>query len=101
MAFHDCRFIDEALTRVNLVKARAMMRGFGFSLLRREVLPEPLGIALHYRLQHLADQDMPILRSSGMAYFVLARKSVLIPLASLPSMTNEPSLSSQKTCTAT
>ena len=76
MTFHDCRFIDETLARVNLVKTRGMTRGFAFSLLRREVLPEPLGVALHHQLQSLADRHVPLFRSTGMAYFVLARKSV-------------------------
>ncbi len=74
MIFHSCRFIDEALAHAGFVKTESMTRGFGFSLLRRRVLPIPLGVALHHRLQHLADRNVPGFRSAGMAYFVLAKK---------------------------
>ena len=73
---HSRRFIDKALVRVGLVKARDMTLGFGpFSLFRRTILPEPLGTALHHRLQRLADLHVPGLRSTGAHYLVLARKS--------------------------
>ncbi|HEX6551925.1 MAG TPA: hypothetical protein VF026_04125, partial [Ktedonobacteraceae bacterium] len=74
MIFHSSRFIDEALAHAGFAKAESMTRGFGFSLLRRRVLPIPLGMAIHFRLQLLADRNVPGLRSAGMAYFVLARK---------------------------
>ena len=74
MIFHSSRFIDEALAHAGFVKAESMTRGFGFSLLRRRVLPISLGLAIHHRLQHLADRNVPAFRSAGMAYFVLARK---------------------------
>lgn len=75
ITFHDRRFIDEALRRVGLVKIRGMTRGFEFSFLRHRVPQEPLATALHHWLQRLADRNVPGLRSSGMAYFVLCRKS--------------------------
>jgi ubiquinone/menaquinone biosynthesis C-methylase UbiE len=77
---HSRRFIDKALARVELVKIRSMTLGFGpFSLLRRTVLPESLGIALHHRLQRLADRNVPIFRSTGAQYLVLTRKSAAQP----------------------
>jgi hypothetical protein len=52
-----------------------MMLGFGpFSFLGRTLLPDPLGIRLHHRLQALADRGVAGLRSTGSQYVVLARK---------------------------
>ena len=76
MAFHSRHFIDETLAKSELVKTRGKTLGFGpLSLFRRTILPESLGIALHRRLQYLADRDVPGFRSTGMSYLVLARKS--------------------------
>jgi ubiquinone/menaquinone biosynthesis C-methylase UbiE len=76
MSFHSRRFIDKALASLGLVKTKGMTRGFGFSFFRRSILPEPLCTSLHHRLQRLADRGVPGFRSIGMAYLVLARKSV-------------------------
>ncbi len=74
--FHDCRFIDEALARSELVKTRSMTLGFGpFTLRRRKIFPEPLGTELHHRLQRLAERNVPGFRSRGAQYIVLAMKS--------------------------
>jgi ubiquinone/menaquinone biosynthesis C-methylase UbiE len=79
---HDWRFIDDILARAGLVKTRSRTIGFGpFSLLHRNVLPEPLSRTLHRRLQRLANRNVPIFRSTGTQYLVLARKSVPRPLA--------------------
>jgi ubiquinone/menaquinone biosynthesis C-methylase UbiE len=80
MTYHTCRFIDDYLARLALVKTRGMTRGFQFWFLRRQVLPDRLGIPLHRRLQRLVDRNIPGLRSLGLTYFVLARKSVARPL---------------------
>jgi ubiquinone/menaquinone biosynthesis C-methylase UbiE len=72
---HSCRFIDEAMARAQLAKSRSMTLGFGpFSLLRHTIFPEPLGTALYHRLQRLADRNVPLFRSTGAHYLVLARK---------------------------
>jgi hypothetical protein len=72
---HDRRFIDEALMGAELVKTRSMTLGFGpFTFLHHRFLPNSLDIALHHRLQHLADRNLPLFRSSGSQYLVLARK---------------------------
>ena len=72
---HDRRFIDETLASIDLVKIRGMTLGFGpFSLRGRKVLPELLGITLHYGLQWLADRNVPGFRSTGTQYLVLAKK---------------------------
>jgi hypothetical protein len=50
-----------------------MTLGFGpFTFLQRKVLSEPLGIALHRRLQRLAEQNVPLFRSTGSHYLVLS-----------------------------
>jgi ubiquinone/menaquinone biosynthesis C-methylase UbiE len=75
MTYHNCRFIDDYLASLALVKTRGMTRGFQFWFLRREVLPDPLSIALHQRLQRLVDRNILGLRSLGLTYFVLTRKT--------------------------
>jgi len=74
MIFHSSRFIDCNLAGARLVKIKSMTRGFSCSF-RHKVLPEPFGTGLHHRLQCLADRNLPVFRSIGMASFVLARKS--------------------------
>jgi ubiquinone/menaquinone biosynthesis C-methylase UbiE len=74
MVFHGSRSIDRMLGRLGFVKIKGMTRGFGFSFFRHSVFPEPLGTRVNWKLQHLADRDIPCLRSIGMTYFVLARK---------------------------
>jgi ubiquinone/menaquinone biosynthesis C-methylase UbiE len=50
--------------------------GFGpFSFLGRELLSEPRSVALHGRLQSLADRGTPILRNTGNQHLVLAQLS--------------------------
>jgi ubiquinone/menaquinone biosynthesis C-methylase UbiE len=70
------RFIDKTLKSAGLIKIRSATLGFGtFTFLRRKILPERPGIALHHRLQRLADRRVPFLHSAGMTYIVLARKA--------------------------
>jgi 2-polyprenyl-3-methyl-5-hydroxy-6-metoxy-1,4-benzoquinol methylase len=72
---HDRHFIDKILERVELIKTRSITVGFGpFTFLRRKLLSESLGIALHRRLQRLAERNVPPFRSTGMSYLVLASK---------------------------
>lgn len=83
---HSLRFIDLSLKRVGLIKTRSTTLGFGpFSLLRRTILPESLGTRLHYQLQRLADRNVPVFRSTGAHYIVLARKSTFLPCVLSPS----------------
>lgn len=75
--FHDRHFIDGAVVSAELIKIREMTLGFGpFSFFRWKVISEPLGIVLHHRLQLFANQNVPVFRSTGAHYIVLARKSV-------------------------
>jgi ubiquinone/menaquinone biosynthesis C-methylase UbiE len=76
---HSRHHIDGTLLDAELIKTRSRTLGFGpFSLLRRRILPEKLGTALHHRLQYLADQNVPGLRATGAHYIVLARKAVTL-----------------------
>jgi 2-polyprenyl-3-methyl-5-hydroxy-6-metoxy-1,4-benzoquinol methylase len=80
-ALHSRRFIDEALASAGLVKTGGRTLGFGpFTFLHHRVLPEALGLALHHRLQRLADRGVPVLRSTGVSYLVRASK----PTSSCP-----------------
>jgi len=74
---HTCspRHFDQLLQAAGLVKLHTFTLGFGpFSLLSREVLPEPLGLKLHSKLQSLADKGFPGIRACGNQYVVLAKK---------------------------
>jgi ubiquinone/menaquinone biosynthesis C-methylase UbiE len=83
---HSRRFIDLLLMRAELFKTRSTTLGFGpFSLLHHTILPESFGTKLHYRLQRLADRNVPVLRSTGAHYIVLARKSTSLPCVLSPS----------------
>ena len=77
MIFHSNRFINRNLASARLVKIKSMTRGFSFSF-RHKVLPEPFDTALHHQLQRLVDRNVPGFSSMGMAYFVLARKTVAL-----------------------
>ncbi|HEU5383495.1 MAG TPA: class I SAM-dependent methyltransferase [Ktedonobacteraceae bacterium] len=74
MVFHSNSSIESLLRQMDLAKIQEMTRGFGFSLFRHAVLPEPLGAVLNRWLQHLADRGVVGLRSTGMAYIVMVRK---------------------------
>jgi len=79
--YHSRRFIDEAMARVKFIKDRSMTLGFGpFTLFRHTLLPEHLGIRLHYRLQFFANRNVPVFRSTGAHYIVLAKKAISRPL---------------------
>lgn len=72
---HSPREFDAILQSVGYAKMQVTMLGFGpFSLLGRKVLPDSLGIKLNNFLQRYANHDIPLLRSTGAQYLVLARK---------------------------
>jgi 2-polyprenyl-3-methyl-5-hydroxy-6-metoxy-1,4-benzoquinol methylase len=74
---HTRRFIDDVLATVQLVKTRSKTLGFGpFSFGGRHLFSEAVGKALHHRLQRLADRNVPIFRSTGTAYLILAGKKL-------------------------
>jgi SAM-dependent methyltransferase len=66
---------DGELANAGLDKIAAQTIGFGpFTLGTRNVLSEEVGWKWHLRLQELADNGVPLLRSAGLVYLVLARK---------------------------
>ena len=72
---HTATEFDNLLAWAGLVKMRHCMIGFGpFSFLKIKLLPDAIEIKLHRLLQRAADQGVPLLRSTGSQYLVLARK---------------------------
>jgi len=68
--------IKTMLERAGLHVERRATIGFGpFTLLGERLFADPLAIRLHTRLQRQADLGVPVLRSVGTQYLVLARKS--------------------------
>lgn len=66
---------DHELTRSGFDKIAGQTFGFGpFTFCNRRLLNEQTGWKWHLRLQKLADKGVPLLRSAGLVYLVLARK---------------------------
>lgn len=74
-SYHSRRFVDASIIGVELEKMRGMTLGFGpFTFMRLKIFSEARAIALHQRLQLLADRNIPFFRSTGVHYLILARK---------------------------
>jgi ubiquinone/menaquinone biosynthesis C-methylase UbiE len=68
-------YVDAVLDSTGFQKLLGMTSGFGpFTCLNRELLSARIAMRLHSRLQRLADRGVPILRSAGCHYIVLASK---------------------------
>lgn len=73
--FDDQHFVDCLVRGAGLDKLDSRTLGFGpFTLFGQRILPISVGIALHRRLQTLANLGTPILRATGSHYLVLASK---------------------------
>jgi 2-polyprenyl-3-methyl-5-hydroxy-6-metoxy-1,4-benzoquinol methylase len=71
---HWPRQFDAMLARHHLHKMRHLTFGFGpFSFMGRTLLSERSSVRLHLKLQWLADRGLPLLRSTGAQYIILAR----------------------------
>jgi ubiquinone/menaquinone biosynthesis C-methylase UbiE len=71
---------DSELARGGFEKIVGHTLGFGpFTFCRRGLLNEPIGWNVHLRLQALADEGVPLLRSAGLVYLVLARRRPVMP----------------------
>ena len=67
--------LDDAIAASGLEKTSGFTFGFGpFTVCHHNVFSERRGVRLHRRLQALADGGLPILRSGGAQYFVIAKK---------------------------
>ena len=72
---YSVREFDGELASAGFEKIAGQTLGFGpFTLCNRTLLNEEAGWNLHLRLQELADKGVPLLRSAGLVYLVLARK---------------------------
>ena len=70
---HRPHVVDGLASQAGLTKVRSRTVGFGpFSLFGRACLAESVGLRLHRRLQALADRDVPVIRSGGHQYMLLA-----------------------------
>ncbi len=68
---------EAALKAAGLEKVRSTTLGFGpFTCFHRELLSRRAGLKVHHALQRLADHAVPVLRSSGLHYVVMAKKCV-------------------------
>ena len=77
---HSIKDVDASLSAAGLVKLKGMTLGFGpFSFLGFRLLPDSVGVKVHRRLQELADRGLPLLRSAGGQYIVLAKKGASGP----------------------
>lgn len=86
--WHSPKQLDSLLSSAGLEKLESSSFGFGPFTFCRKKLPERLGLALHKRLQRMADSGMPGFGSSGAIYMVLARKGTADPhLGEVPSST--------------
>jgi ubiquinone/menaquinone biosynthesis C-methylase UbiE len=73
--FHGLRTFDRIVAAAGLERVDGSTFGFGpFTLLGRNLLPEPLGVRLNDALQRLADRGLPVIRSTGAQYLLVARK---------------------------
>ena len=72
---HSMREIDDFFSSVGLERVRSKTLGFGsFTFFYREFLPDWLGVRIHRLLQWAASLGVPLLRSTGAQFLLLARK---------------------------
>ena len=69
------REFDRQLAAVGLRKEKGLTFGFGpFTFLGRHTIKGKAAVALHTGLQQLADERLPLVRSTGAQYLVVAKK---------------------------
>jgi len=73
---YSLREFNNALSHSGFEKIASQTLGFGpFTLCNRKLLDEETGWKIHLSVQRLADTGVRLLRSAGLVYLVLARKS--------------------------
>jgi ubiquinone/menaquinone biosynthesis C-methylase UbiE len=73
---HSIKHIDGLLRQTGLQKVQGITLGFGpFTFFKRKLIPDGIGIALHRRLQAMANRHYPGIRATGTEYVVMARKA--------------------------
>src|SRR2546425_216159 len=69
-------FVDY-IQSAGLVEMKRRMFGFGpFSILNRKILPDPIGVRVHQKMQKYADLGYTIFCSTGTQYIFLAQKEI-------------------------
>jgi hypothetical protein len=72
---YSLRAFDKNLFESGFEKVASETLGFGpFTFCSRKLLSEEAGWELHRTLQNFADKGIPLLRSAGLVYMVLAQK---------------------------
>jgi len=72
---YSLRDFDHELASAGFDRIAGQTLGFGpFTFCTRLLLNEQVGWRVHLRLQELADKGVPLLRSAGLVYLVLARR---------------------------
>jgi len=72
---YSIKHIDALINAAGFGKLEGKTLGFGpFTMLKRNLLPNPVGLKVHRTLQSLADCQFPVIRSSGTVYVLLAQK---------------------------
>lgn len=70
------RQFDRQLAAAGLHKEKGLTFGFGpFTFMGRHAVRGKAAVALHTGLQQLADERLPLIRSTGTQYLVVARKA--------------------------
>lgn len=71
---HSLREVDRFLSNAGLERVQCSTLGFGpFTLFYRPI-PQGIGLVIHHLLQRLVDWRIPIIRSLGAQFLILARK---------------------------
>lgn len=67
--------LDAALAAAALHKKASLTGGFGpYAIFGKRFLPEATGVAVHKKLQRMADRGTPLVRSGGETYLTLSEK---------------------------
>ncbi len=73
---HSIRQLDGAVSKAGLAKVEGCTIGFGpFTFCGPDLMSNKSGHHLNRKLQRMADRGIPILRSTGAHYIVVARKA--------------------------
>lgn len=74
--WHTRKQMDELLARAGVKKLKGVTLGFGpFTFMGRNIFPDSTSISVHRKLQTLAYGGFPGLRSTGIEYVVVGKKS--------------------------
>ncbi len=72
---HSIQKVDTFLMNAGLQRVQSETLGFGpFTLFHRTFMPEKLGMLAHRSLQRLADLRIPLVRSAGAQFLIMAKK---------------------------